>query len=1110
MEPIDYLRIFRRRWAAILVICVLGGVIAVLTTPSKGASGPLSYQGTATLLLSPNAPAGTPSLPQAALLLTTGTVPSKVAGEINYKGDPAVLASRVTGKPDTSVDDLQITATSVNGPNAAQLANAFAEQLIASLNATATANYQQQVNSVQSRLNQLSGQIDSLNQKIGSQTTNQDPVDSAQRTALINQYSLAYDQFQQIAAQGAPQPAFTILQHAVPVAVSDRSFRAPTGRKARLAIGLVAGLILAAGLMLVLDRIDPRIRTREEAEKAYGYPVIAEIPSLPRRHRHTKELETILRPGSPFAESHRILRTLLLLSRPVTAPSDDGAVAGQPADPRVILVISAGPAEGKTTTVAHLAVAFAEAGRSVLVLSCDFHRPRIHEMFDLPEGRGLTDVLSTSGLELADVVQATSVRGVSLVASGSYVANPAELIGSDHRVLDEARELADIVLIDTAPVLVANDASELMPEADAVVVVARAGKATTAAAERASDLLNRVGAKVVGVVLTAAPEAPTNERNYYYRSYFEHGATRGWRRWFGGRPPAGPEVAPPNRVEPRGARRATEPAASGAEVEQEAAGAAKPAAATSRTAPSTPPSEPRACRRSPLRRLHQGGPTRLRTRAVPPPRRLRTRRSRPWSSARPTNGCWVSWGRSRERAHDRLGGCHPAGAGGRLAAGPRWVHAARTRARGSPAALGHRGGPVGAPGSGVHLRGAGRGAGGTVRHRTEQDLERCRGRRPHARVGGHRQAGGVISTVSPLLPALAVSDLLESALPMAIAPLTDDAWADLLSIVRSDRLEGVLTEAVLGGTLPVTDAQWREACDAANAAAGLAVRLERRLLEATTLLEEQGIVYRVLKGAAVAHTIYPDPVLRGFGDVDLLIGSHDWDAAVSVMAEHGYSRTLGEVRAGFDHRFGKEATMVGRDRVEVDLHRTLVIGPFGLTIDLPSLFDAPGSVTIGGRELPILDPDATFLHACYSVAIADDPPHLRSLRDVARIVLSRPPDVDRVLERARSWRAEAVVARALRVTWEMLPLPDGGPLLAWARAHRPRRLDGWMVSSYLGPGRSYRSQAAALLVIPGVRDRWAYLRALAFPQRDYLAHRSGSRKSHWRRSLEHLRRSRAA
>jgi capsular exopolysaccharide synthesis family protein len=172
----------------------------------------------------------------------------------------------------------------------------------------------------------------------------------------------------------------------------------------------------------------------------------------------------------------------------------------------------------------------AEAGRSVLVLSCDFRRPRVHRLFDVVDGIGLTDVLSNPGLELADVVVDTNVRGVRLVRSGSFVANPAELIGAGHDFLAEARLMADVVLIDTAPLLVANDASEVMPKVDTVVVVARSGKTSRGAAQRASDLLERVGAKVLGVVLTAAPEAPTNHRYYYYRYYIRQDGPLGWRR----------------------------------------------------------------------------------------------------------------------------------------------------------------------------------------------------------------------------------------------------------------------------------------------------------------------------------------------------------------------------------------------------------------------------------------------------------------------------------------------------------------------------------------------------------------------------------------------------
>jgi Mrp family chromosome partitioning ATPase len=230
-------------------------------------------------------------------------------------------------------------------------------------------------------------------------------------------------------------------------------------------------------------------------------------------------------------------------------------------------------------------------------MSCDFRRPRIHQMFGLPEAPGLTDVLSTQGMELADVVQPTSVRGVSLVHSGSFVANPAELIAAGQDFLNDARDLADIVLIDTAPALVANDASEVMPAADAVVVMARAGRTTRGAAQRAAALLNRVGASVVGVVLTAAPEAPTNRRYYYYRYYIRQDGMLGWRRILR-RSRAQQPVGSPKRAEPKSSRPGSSPTPAGEEVPAGNGAPPDPSPAevtsrraTRRSAPSSVPSK---------------------------------------------------------------------------------------------------------------------------------------------------------------------------------------------------------------------------------------------------------------------------------------------------------------------------------------------------------------------------------------------------------------------------------------------------------------------------------------------------------------------------------------
>jgi capsular exopolysaccharide synthesis family protein len=153
-----------------------------------------------------------------------------------------------------------------------------------------------------------------------------------------------------------------------------------------------------------------------------------------------------------------------------------------------------------------------EMGRKVLVLSCDFHRPAVHALFSLPNDRGLADVLMSDaeGPLLDGIVKETSFPNVEVVVSGKAPSSASELLSSDRMrtALDEARGRADVILLDTPPVLVASDATYLLPEVDAVLLVARAAHTEADLAERASELLHRMGAPVRGVVLNQATETP--------------------------------------------------------------------------------------------------------------------------------------------------------------------------------------------------------------------------------------------------------------------------------------------------------------------------------------------------------------------------------------------------------------------------------------------------------------------------------------------------------------------------------------------------------------------------------------------------------------------------
>ena len=181
-------------------------------------------------------------------------------------------------------------------------------------------------------------------------------------------------------------------------------------------------------------------------------------------------------------------------------PEPDGAHA----DPFVVMVTSAAPREGKSTTSANLAVAFAEANATVLVVNCDFRRPTIHKRF------GVADEPRR--------VQDTNVPHVKIVTNvlTDPTANPSQVVAAQRQVIAAARGRFDVIILDTAPMLTANDAVEVVGSVDLVVLVARAGLTTSDNARRAVDTLSRVHAALGGVVMIGSADA-SNEYYYYYQ-----------------------------------------------------------------------------------------------------------------------------------------------------------------------------------------------------------------------------------------------------------------------------------------------------------------------------------------------------------------------------------------------------------------------------------------------------------------------------------------------------------------------------------------------------------------------------------------------------------------
>jgi Mrp family chromosome partitioning ATPase len=288
---------------------------------------------------------------------------------------------------------------------------------------------------------------------------------------------------------------------------SAPSFDSPISRGV---LGGFLGLILGIGVALIAERFDRRLRTRDDVAAAFELPVLAEVPQLSREQQREREVVVHTAPISRAAEAYRAVRSSLLFQNAhLDGASGNGAGAAAPAqasrDALVVMVASAVPNEGKTTSSVNIAAAFAETGSSVLVINCDFRRPMAHTYLGTVDKPRRT--------------LRTVVPGVWYVsrAVSDPNANPAQVIAAQRQVVDSAREHFDVVVLDTAPLLTANDAIEVAQSADLVVLVARFQSTTSDNAQRAIELLNRVQAPLAGVVVVGTPE--DSGAYYYYYQY---------------------------------------------------------------------------------------------------------------------------------------------------------------------------------------------------------------------------------------------------------------------------------------------------------------------------------------------------------------------------------------------------------------------------------------------------------------------------------------------------------------------------------------------------------------------------------------------------------------
>lgn len=273
-------------------------------------------------------------------------------------------------------------------------------------------------------------------------------------------------------------------------------------------LAVVAGLIVAAGGVLLIEYLDNTVKADSPFEELAGAPMLTAVAPIPRIQPGHDQLFVLNRPRSNDAEAIRLLRTNIEFA----AASKEIAT---------LVVTSPGPGEGKSTITANLAVTMAQAGLSTVIIDGDLRRPSQHKIFQVPNERGLTTLLTHPNQPWSWGSVEVIPEKLYVVPSGPLPPNPSDLLSSDRlkELLRSMNETVDLVIIDSPPILAATDPLIVAPNTDGAVLVCRAGATRREALRRAADSLRLGNVRIIGVVLNQQ-SGRHGETYYYYAGYY--------------------------------------------------------------------------------------------------------------------------------------------------------------------------------------------------------------------------------------------------------------------------------------------------------------------------------------------------------------------------------------------------------------------------------------------------------------------------------------------------------------------------------------------------------------------------------------------------------------
>jgi Mrp family chromosome partitioning ATPase/capsular polysaccharide biosynthesis protein len=542
MDFLRFARVVRQSLGFLMVATLVGAALGAgvgWLGDRQGTARPpaVYYSATETLGYDASAAGGASDGPSTLATIGGFVTGPVVTDEVGKKlgADGVTLARQITTVARPTTSSVDVSAVADSAARAERIAKAFSA-------ATMSAYAEELISRSTDQATQLSKRLDDLKARrvaVAQQMSNPNlsAVDrdtlNAQSDALVNQYRIAYDRFINLASPDSSAPPLFTLALPAAVPIDEAAYRAalergrtgqnhivagdatsaalspasssdgsPSGPVPLGIVGALLGFAVGIGVLMVRARFDSKLRTRLDFEEAYALPILGGVPTLARDELARHCLAVIEKPYSPGAEVFRSVRSALLLLG--TDNSDrDGAL--------IVMISSAEPKEGKSASCANLAAAFAESGRSVLAINCDYRRPTLHRYFGLPNEPGR--------------VLATEVQGLSVVTNGPNAkTSPGRIAAEQRAFIEMQRAHFDVILLDTAPLLSTSDPIDIVSVADFVLLIGRPGSTERDHAHQTMELLARHRVDTAGLLLTSVDIVSSDYYYYYDATYASSGA----------------------------------------------------------------------------------------------------------------------------------------------------------------------------------------------------------------------------------------------------------------------------------------------------------------------------------------------------------------------------------------------------------------------------------------------------------------------------------------------------------------------------------------------------------------------------------------------------------